>query len=147
MSAPTPITVALVDDYFPIRKFLASYLGSNGFIITCQAANGEDLLNQLAGLEELPDLCLLDITMPVMDGYETAANLRVNYPEIQILAYSSFTDEDRINKILRAGAHRFISKDSTPNEVRDALVDLQLSTYSHINRPLHLGQAGWSMTG
>lgn len=119
-------TIALVDDYFPIRKFLGSFLTEHGFSISYQAENGQDLLDQLAAGVVVPEFCLLDITMPVMDGYETAGQLKDRYPEILILAYSCFDDQKRIEKILEAGAHRFISKDSSPEEIRDALLELQI---------------------
>lgn len=130
MNLTSPITIALVDDYFPIRKFLGSFLSDQGFIISYHAENGQDFLDQLESGDVVPELCLLDITMPVMDGYETARQLREKYPEIQILAYSCFDDQKRINKVLESGAHKFISKDSAPEEVRDALIDLQLNAYS-----------------
>lgn len=130
MNPVSPITIAIVDDYFPIRKFLGTFLGNHGFVISQQVANGRELLTELEEGGTIPDLCLLDIAMPVMDGYETARQLRAKYPEVQILAYSCLEDQRRIERILEAGAHSFISKDCTPDEVRDALIDLQINAYS-----------------
>lgn len=140
MNLASPITIALVDDYPPIRKFLGSFLSDHGFTICYQAENGQHLLDQLGTGNVIPELCLLDVTMPVMDGYETARQLKEKYPEVQILAYSCFDDEKRIDKILEAGAHKFISKDSAPDEVRDALIELQLNAYSTSDAGLYLGQ-------
>ena len=119
-----PITIALVDDFIPLRKVIAKYLANNGFIIVCEADNGQAFINHLTQCNTVPDLCLLDIQMPVMDGYETASRLKDQYPSVGILAHSSCDAYDDIQKIIYCGADGFISKGSLPTEVGKALMDV-----------------------
>jgi CheY-like chemotaxis protein len=74
------IKLAIVDDSLPLRGIMSRYLASNGFRIVFEAGNGQELFTKLDSSESLPDLCLLDTSMPLMDGYETARNLKSGIP-------------------------------------------------------------------
>jgi len=72
----------------------------------------------------LPDILLLDIVMPEMDGYSTAKWVRLNYPEIRILALSTMEGENAIIKMIRNGARGYVLKDSEPAELKRAFDDV-----------------------
>lgn len=85
-----------------------------------EACGGLDLIRQLQHARR-PDVVLLDISMPEMDGCETASWLRLHHPEIRILALSMYDAESAIVRMLRTGAKGYILKDSVPEEWRLAL--------------------------
>lgn len=113
--------VALADDHILLRNGLASLIESFGdYKVLFQADNGKQFIEKLKpGL--VPDLVLLDIKMPVMDGHETALWLQENYPDIKILSLSMYDDEHSIIKMFKAGARGYILKDCDPSELRAAL--------------------------
>jgi len=116
------ISVVLVDDHINFRNELASVIGSFAeFIVPWQADNGKQLIKQLAQ-HTLPDIVLLDINMPEMDGFETAAWLKAHYPEVKILAISTYDNEKTINRMLSLGARGFVLKDVEPVEIKAALL-------------------------
>jgi DNA-binding NarL/FixJ family response regulator len=112
--------IALVDDHVLFRKGLAaliSYFPS--YKILFEAANGKDFIRQLK-LYNAPDIVLLDINMPEMDGYSTASWLRINYPEVNILALSTMDAETAIIKMITSGAKGYVLKDAEPEELKRA---------------------------
>lgn len=115
------IKIALVDDHVILRKSLAVLIGMfRDFEIILQADNGRDFINQLQG-EQLPDITVLDITMPIMDGVETAKWLKQNHPGVKVLALSMIKNDLIIIRMLKNGAGGYILKDCEPAELRAAL--------------------------
>ncbi len=115
------IKVALVDDHVILRKSLAVLIQMfKDFDITLQANNGRDFIDQLHP-DSLPDIVLLDITMPVMDGVETAHWLKQNYPQVKVLALSMIKNDYIIIRMLKNGARGYILKDCEPFELKEAL--------------------------
>ena len=115
------IKIALVDDHVVLRKSLAVLISMfQGFDIILQADNGRHLIDQLE-TNPIPDIVLLDITMPVMDGVETALWLKQNHPNIKVLALSMIKNDLIIIRMLKNGARGYILKDCEPEELRDAL--------------------------
>jgi DNA-binding NarL/FixJ family response regulator len=113
--------VALVDDHVLLRNGLARLIGSFGqYDVLFEARSGKDLIRQLPSAR-IPDLVLLDINMPEMDGYETACWLRRHYPEIKILALSMYDTDNSIVRMLKNGVKGYILKDSEPAELKLAL--------------------------
>jgi DNA-binding NarL/FixJ family response regulator len=115
-------TIAHVEDHPMWRKLLGVHLQRAGFSPSHEAANGAELLKMLESGQTVPDVCLLDLNMPGIDGFETATLLREKYPTIKILAYSGNDFPDRVEKALTCGAHGFISKDLSPEEINKALI-------------------------
>jgi two-component system, NarL family, invasion response regulator UvrY len=113
-------TLALVDDHTLLRSGLANLLRELGYKVLCEATNGNDFIEQLKTCP-MPDVVLLDINMPVMDGYETALWLKKNHPEVKVLALSMYDDEYAIIKMLKNGARGYILKDADPAELRRAI--------------------------
>ena len=115
------IKVALADDHILLRNGLAGLInGFDGYTVLFEANNGQDLVNTL-DMNNLPDLVLLDINMPLKDGFETALWLKQNHPDIKVLALSMYDNEPSIIKMLRNGAKGYLLKDTAPKEFRSAL--------------------------
>jgi len=114
-------SVVLVDDHILLRNGLANLIRSFGeYAVLFEAYNGKDLIKQLKP-RCLPDLVLLDINMPEMDGYETALWLKHNYPCIKTLALSMYDTDNSIIRMLKNGVKGYILKDIEPGELKLAL--------------------------
>lgn len=113
--------VALVDDHSLLRNGLAAIINSfDGYKVIMEADNGQHFIDQLKG-KPAPDILLLDITMPVMNGYETAEWARVNIPETKILVLSMMESDTVIINMLKRGAKGYLLKDSKPDVFHRAL--------------------------
>jgi DNA-binding NarL/FixJ family response regulator len=118
-------SIALADDHSLLRIGLAQLVESLGNTILFEADNGKELLQKL-DKKNLPDIVLMDINMPVMDGFETTQWLKQNHPEVKVLALSMYDNENSIIRMLKCGAKGYILKDSEPTELKaaiDALVN------------------------
>lgn len=128
--------VVLVDDHALLRNGLASVINSfNGYTVLFEANNGKHF-TQLLNPENLPHVVLLDVTMPEMNGYETALWITTHYPQIKILALSMLNDERSIIKMLRNGAKGYLLKDAELLELKKAL-DAVVSKGIYINDILY----------
>lgn len=113
-------TIALADDHVLLRKGLVSLVENLGYKVILEVDNGQELTEQIqAGVN--PDLVLMDINMPVKDGYETTKWLKNNAPLTKVLALSMYDDESAIIRMLKNGAKGYILKDSEPGELRIAI--------------------------
>lgn len=121
-----PVTnIALVDDHSLLRGTLASLINSfEGFSVLFEADNGKEFIEHLKQ-PPLPDIVLLDITMPEMNGFETAAWIKKNMPSIKILVLSMMDKETAIISMLKEGARGYLLKDSKPAVFRQALNDIR----------------------
>lgn len=105
-----PIKIALVDDHTLVTELLAKTLNeTDGYIVMLQAANGKDFMEQLQK-DNLPDMVILDIRMPVMNGYDTAKWLNQNYPSIVVLVLTTFFTDVSTLLLLRSGIHGMVKK-------------------------------------
>ena len=115
------IQVAITDDHVLLRTALARLVGSfEGYTVMLEADNGKDLKNKILK-HQVPDIVLLDVNMPEMDGYETTHWLHKNYPFIKILVLSMLSDEKTIIKMFRLGAKGYLLKNTDPAELKKAL--------------------------
>lgn len=112
--------IALADDHALLRNGLASLLKNMGHIIVFEADNGNDLVQKINS-QKLPDIVLMDINMPGMDGCETTGWLRSNYPSVKVLALSMYDNENAIIRMLKCGARGYIVKDGRPAELQSAI--------------------------
>src|SRR5690349_20709343 len=114
-------SVALIDDHVLLRNGLASMVSSfDDYTVSLEANNGRHFIEQLAP-SSMPDLVLMDINMPEMDGFETTLWLRENHPEVKVLALSMYDNEQSIIRILKNGAKGYILKETEPKEFKSAL--------------------------
>lgn len=112
--------IALVDDHVLMRKGLANLIQDLEHQVLFEADNGKDFLDKLKASPS-PDLVLMDINMPQMDGYETALEVKENYPDVKVLALSMYDDDLAIIKMLRNGARGYVLKDCDPKELKSAI--------------------------
>lgn len=123
------IRIALVDDHVVLRKSLGIMLDNMpGFKVVLEADNGLHLIEQLQTDAE-PDLVLLDITMPGMDGAETARWLKQEYPAIKILVVTMLRSDPVILQMVKIGARGYILKDCEPVELQDAITSVYETGY------------------
>ncbi|MEP7375635.1 MAG: response regulator transcription factor [Chitinophagaceae bacterium] len=115
----TPI--ALVDDHALLRNGLASLIQNfEGYSVLFEADNGKEFIRQLQ-THAVPDIILLDITMPEMNGFETAAWINKNAPSIKILVLSMMDNDAVVISMIKEGARGYILKDSKPAIFKQAL--------------------------
>jgi two-component system, NarL family, invasion response regulator UvrY len=112
--------IVLTDDHGLLRNGLAQLVQSLGHTVLFEADNGIDLQQKLKK-ENLPNLVLMDINMPEMDGYETTKWLKQQHPDVHVLALSMYDNEASIIKMLKCGAKGYILKDSDPTELKAAI--------------------------
>jgi len=121
--------VALVDDHTMFRKGLAVLINLfPQYKVLLDVGNGQEFIDQLDP-DNLPDILLLDINMPVMDGYATAAWVHANHPDIRILALSTMDSDTTIIKMIQQGARGYILKDADPKELQVAFEEILAKGY------------------
>jgi DNA-binding NarL/FixJ family response regulator len=119
------IRVLLVDDHKVVRRGLRSFLEMVADIeVVAEAANGHHALVSIADLVEMgraPDVVLMDLVMPGMDGIEATAAILARWPGMRIIAMTSFSETSRVQRALRAGASGYVLKDADAGEVAGAI--------------------------
>jgi two-component system invasion response regulator UvrY len=133
MSNKTDIKVALVDDHVLLRSALASLINRfDECTVVIEVSNGNELIEKLE-MRLTPDVILLDLNMPKMDGMETAQWLQQNRPDIHILMLTMYDSEIALIRLLQAGVKGFLKKDIHPDELRFAIQSVMQSGfyYSH----------------
>jgi two-component system invasion response regulator UvrY len=121
MRTDNKIKVALADDHVLLRRGLASLIDSfDEYTVILEADNGLEL-QQKINKENLPDLVLLDINMPKMDGFATAQWLKQTFPLVKIMALSMYDHESSVIRMFKSGAKGYILKDCEPHELKAAL--------------------------
>jgi DNA-binding NarL/FixJ family response regulator len=122
------IHVLLVEDQEIVRRGLRTLLELDPeFQIVAEAGDGQQALNQLAVLQiahRLPDVVLMDIRMPIMDGVMATQHICQHYPTIKILMLTTFDDTKYIAEALRFGAKGYLLKDTPPEELAEAIRSL-----------------------
>jgi DNA-binding NarL/FixJ family response regulator len=111
----------------------------DGFQVVADAANGRELIALIKTLDVPPDVCLIDINMPEMNGYDTIKALKVEYPDMRFLVLTQFEDQFIIIRMLRLGAGGYLLKDTDATELMHAIRTIMEETYYHnarVNGPL-----------
>lgn len=125
-----PIRLAFADDHVMVRQGISSLIHTiPGFSVEIQADNGLELLEKLRHYEETIHLCLLDINMPLKNGWSTLFDLRRDYPEMGIIMVSTLGEDTVIANAIREGAHGFVCKACTRDVLRDALITVSGGKY------------------
>jgi len=121
--------IAIVDDHTTFRKGLCALVDLfHDCKVTLDAANGQDFIRQLDP-HHLPDILLLDIAMPQMDGYAVTSWVVRYHPSIKVLALSTMDSEVAIIRMIRAGARGYLHKDAEPAELKTAFHEVMTHGY------------------
>jgi DNA-binding NarL/FixJ family response regulator len=127
-------TVVIVDDHSLFAQALENLINSfSNFNVLYHVKNGQEFIRKLAAKENIPDLALIDINMPVMNGIETTQWLTKNCPDVSVIALSMDDDEQTIIRMLRAGAKGYLLKDISPAILQEAFVDVIEKGFYHSN--------------
>ena len=122
MTQTGDIRVMIVDDHQMVREGLKVLLStSDGIVVVGEAANGAEAVDQCAAI--LPDVVLMDVMMPVMDGAEATARITASCPGVQVIALTSFVDQEYVEKAMDAGAISYLLKDARPETLSRAIRD------------------------
>ncbi|MGG5208764.1 response regulator [Chryseobacterium sp. MIQD13] len=118
-------TIVIVDDHVLIAKALEGIIDNfNEFEVIYVCENGKDLIQKFEDKGQIPDIVLLDISMPIMDGFETAAWLTQNHPAIKVMALSMQGDDNSVIKMIKNGAKGYLLKNTHPKDLENALTKL-----------------------
>ncbi|HSO86067.1 MAG TPA: response regulator transcription factor [Draconibacterium sp.] len=117
------IKVVIADDHKLFRKGIIALLEDFDFIDEIEeASNGAELLKLLGNMQILPDVILLDLRMPVMDGVEAQQKIRILYPEIKIIILTMEDDEQYILHLISEGVNGYLLKNADPDEMEKAIL-------------------------
>ena len=119
------ISIGLADDHQLFMKSLAVLINTfPEFEVIVEALQGEDLLRKLAVMPVKPDILLIDVNMPVLDGVKTTERIFSEYPLIKAVALSMKDDDQSIIRMLKAGCCAYLLKDIHPDELEKALKEV-----------------------
>lgn len=118
------IKVAIADDHQIFRKgVILSLRQYNNIKFVFEAENGEDLIQKVTD-NELPDVILMDLKMPVKDGIETTKYLNKHFPAIRIIILTMYEDERFVGHLMDSGANGYLLKSTEPSEIKKAITDV-----------------------
>lgn len=115
MDVTSPPTVVLADDEPHIRMMMRIALARAGFQILAEASNGQEAIDRC--LQYKPDMLLLDVNMPVMNGDKALAKILANHPQIAVIMLTSVTDSETVGKCIDLGAANYLRKDTPVQEI------------------------------
>lgn len=114
--------IAIIDDHVLIAQAIKGIISNfTNFEVLYVCENGKELIDKITKKNQLPDIVLLDISMPIMNGFETAKWLQDHHPEVMIMVLSMQTDEESINKMIKNGARSYLLKNVHPRDLEMAL--------------------------
>ncbi|TDP60718.1 response regulator transcription factor [Flavobacterium dankookense] len=114
--------IAIVDDHVLIAQAIKGVISNfKNFEVLYECENGKELIDKIIKKNQLPDIVLLDISMPIMNGFDTAKWLQENHPDIMVVVLSMQTDEESVNKMIKYGAKSYLLKNSHPRDLEIAL--------------------------
>lgn len=123
------IRIGLVDDHQLFRKSVSMMLHSLGYEVTVDASHGKELQEKFSTLTSIPDIMLIDVEMPVMNGMETARWLKQSHPSIRLVALSMNDKEHTIMGMVRVGCCSYLLKDTAPDVLDHALREVYYKNY------------------
>ena len=115
-------TIVIVDDHILIAQALKGIIENfENFEVLYECENGKDLQEKFKLKKPIPDVVLLDVSMPIMDGFETAKWLKETHPEVLIMTLSMQNDDQSVIKMIKSGSNGYLLKNSHPIELEKAL--------------------------
>lgn len=128
-----PINLAITDDRFinrqTVKEKISAYKEIN---IVLEAKNGNDFLEQIKNCKQLPDVVLMDLEMPELNGIETIRLATAAYPDIKFIVLTVFEDNEMIFEAIKAGASGYLLKEDTAVDIVDAVTNV----YEHNGIPM-----------
>ena len=124
------VKIGIIDDHQLFLKSLGLMLSSfTNYDVVLEALNGKDMQQKIRNKKSEPEIMLIDVNMPVMDGIETARWLNENYPAIKLVALSMNNNDSTIINMLKAGCCSYLLKDTHPDELEKALNEIATKGY------------------
>lgn len=134
MNTARKIKVAYAEDHELVRTGVVELLNSSAEVeVKWTASNGRYLIDALKRSNELPDVCIVDINMPEMNGFETTEIIKQNWPGIGVLALSVFENELYMLRMIACGGGGFLSKNSTKAELIHAIQSIHVHGVYYAN--------------
>jgi len=132
-------TIILVDDHTLVRNAIADLIeGNSDYTVTHQVGNGKELFEKLENARNIPHMILLDVNMPIMNGFATMEKLQADFPKIHVLALSMNDDDETIIRMMKLGACGYISKIIKEEELILALDTVVKKGYYYTNEVTNL---------
>jgi len=122
--------IVLADDHVMLRKGLAALLGNLGYNVLFMVSNGKELIQKIEK-GQLPDIVLMDINMPEMDGFEATEYLTTHFPSVNVLALSMLDDEVSVIRMIKNGARGYVLKEAEPMDLKVAIDNVLTRGYHH----------------
>ncbi|NCI47822.1 response regulator transcription factor [Sediminibacterium soli] len=123
-------TIGIIDDHILFAKSLGLMLRSfRDYEVVIEAGNGKDLQEKLTAGKPVPDIMLIDVNMPVMNGIDTARWLSAHHPGVKLVALSMNDEENIIIDMLKAGCCAYMLKETHPDELEKALEEIAVRGY------------------
>ena len=127
-------SVVVVDDHNLLSQAIGGLVeGFEQFSVLYTCKNGQELLDKFKDPSNIPNIVLMDVNMPILNGIETAQHLYNEFPDVKVLALSIEEDEKTILKMLRAGAKGYLMKDVKKAELEKALMEVMEKGFYHTN--------------
>lgn len=118
------LKIAIADDHTTFRKTLAMFINNiDGFEVVLEAGNGQELLAALC--VDTVDIVLLDLQMPIMDGFETNSKIQELYPDVKVLILTQLHSRSIINRIVSTGIYGYFTKNTDPFELEKVLKKIE----------------------
>jgi len=115
-------SIVIVEDHLLIAKAITNIIeGFSAYKVIYEVENGKELISKINQPGNVPEIILLDISMPLMDGYETAKWLTENYPGVLVMALTMRNEDEALIKMIKSGAKGFLHKNIHPAELELAL--------------------------
>ncbi|MDT0556549.1 response regulator transcription factor [Patiriisocius hiemis] len=127
-------TVVVVDDHNLLSQAIGNLVeGFDDFTLLYTCKNGEELLTKFKNPKNIPQIVLMDVNMPILNGIETTEIIKEKFPDVKVLALSIEEEESTILKMLRVGARGYLMKDVKQSELNKALIEVKENGYYHTN--------------
>ncbi len=124
--------IVIIDDHYLFTKALEDMVNNfEGYEVLFCAENGKDFIDKLSKVKQNPKVVLLDLNMPIMNGFETLAWIKNNQPDLKVLILSMNDEESNIIKAVREGSNGYLLKNTTPGDLKLALDNLLSKGFYH----------------